>query len=105
MVLKIVTSLLLLILTSVSSAIAPVAFADPSPAQVRRVSSVDDCWYAYCKTPHRCGEKFCDWSGPHHTGSSGEAEASADATDHMKNMEKTDKENPYHVTQPKSCSN
>jgi hypothetical protein len=95
MVLKIVTSSLLLILTSVSSAIAPVAFADPSPAQIRRVSSVDDCWYAYCKT--------CGWSGPHHTGSSAEADASADATEHMNDKEKTDK--AYHTTQPKSCSN
>jgi len=88
MVLKIVTSSLLLILTSVSLAIAPVAFADPSPAQVRLV-----CWYAYCKT--------CGWSGSQHTGSAGEAEARLDAQEHSKNMEKTDKEK--HEAQPKSC--
>jgi hypothetical protein len=91
MVLKIVTSSLLLILTSVSPATAPVAFADPSPAQVRPVASADEaCWYAHCDT--------CGWSGPHHTGSSAEADASKDATAHM-----MVKENNSHTTQPKSC--
>jgi hypothetical protein len=91
MVLKIITSSLLLILTSVSSATAPMAFADPSPAQVRPVASADEaCWYAHCDT--------CGWSGPHHTGSSAEADASKDATAHM-----MVKENNSHTTQPKSC--
>lgn len=96
MVLKIVTSSLLVILTSVSLATAPAAFAGTSPAQARPVSSFDEaCYYAHCET--------CGWSGPHHTGSSAEAEASKDATAHMNEKEKTDKEKPYHVTQPKSC--
>ena len=97
MILKIVSSSFLLILTSVSSATAPVAaFACPSPAQVRPVSSIDEkCFYAHCDT--------CGWSGPEHTGKSAELEASKDATAHMMDKGKTDKENPNHVTQAKSC--
>lgn len=96
MVQKMITSSLLLILTSVLSATAPVAFADPAAAQVRPVSSLDDgCYYAHCTT--------CGWSGSHHTGKSAEADASKDATEHMNDKEKNDKVTPYHTTQATSC--
>jgi hypothetical protein len=96
MVLNIVTSSLLLILTSVSSANAPVAFADRCPAHATRVSSGDEnCYYAYCKT--------CKWSGEKYTGMSAESDASKDATKHMMDKDKEGESN--HKAQPKSCGN
>jgi hypothetical protein len=89
MVLKIVTSSFLLILTSVSPAIAPMVAAVPAPARVRPVSYFGSC-NAICAHP---SHGSIGWLGPTETGDNAKDKAWVDAKAH-------NKDNPGHDASP-----